>query len=77
MQGSYWTVHPGQIEVYFGHVGKHAVRLAGSDARTAHLQDLVVTGELAVCIAVLVIVSRMARQAVTRAVAETEKAIRS
>jgi uncharacterized membrane protein YdjX (TVP38/TMEM64 family) len=62
------------IEVYFGHVGKHAVRLAGIDARTAHLHDLAIIGGLAVCVAVMVLVSRMARKAVMRAVAETEKA---
>jgi len=60
------------IEVYFGHVGKHAARLAGSDARTAHLHDLAIIGGLAVCVAVMVLVSRMARKAVKQAVAETD-----
>jgi len=62
------------IEVYFGHVGKHAARLIGSNARTAHLHDLAIIGGLAVCVAVMVLVSRMARKAVMQAVAETEKA---
>jgi uncharacterized membrane protein YdjX (TVP38/TMEM64 family) len=62
------------IEVYFGHVGKHAARLAGSDARTAHMHDLVIIGGLVVCVTVMVLVSRMARKAVMQAVAETEKA---
>ncbi len=62
------------IEVYFGHVGKHAARLVGSDARTDHLHDLAIIGGLAVCVAVMVLVSRMARKAVIQAVAETEKA---
>ena len=62
------------IEVYFGHVGKHAVRLAGGDARTAHLHALAIIGGLAVCVAVTVFVSRMARKAVMQAVAETESA---
>jgi len=62
------------IEVYFGHVGKHAARLVGSDARTAHLHNLAIIGGLAVCIAVMVLVSKMARKAVMQAVAETEKA---
>ena len=62
------------IEVYFGHVGKHAARLVGSDARAAHLHDLAIIGGLAVCVAVMVLVSRMAHKAVMRAVAETEKA---
>jgi uncharacterized membrane protein YdjX (TVP38/TMEM64 family) len=60
------------IEVYFGHVGKHAARLASSDARTAHLHDLAIIGGLAVCVAVMVLVSRMARKAVTQAVSETD-----
>ena len=62
------------IEVYFGHVGKHAARLVGSNARTAHLHDLAIIGGLAVCVAVMVLVSRMARKAVMQAVAEAEKA---
>jgi uncharacterized membrane protein YdjX (TVP38/TMEM64 family) len=57
------------IEVYFGHVGKHAVRLATS-ARTAHLHDLATVGGLAVCVVVMVLVSRMARNAVMKAVSE-------
>lgn len=60
------------IEVYFGHVGKHSARLAGSNARTAHLHDLSLIGGLAVCIAVMVLVSRMARKAVMQAVVETD-----
>ena len=62
------------IEVYFGHVGKHAARLAVSDARTAHLHDLATFGGLAVCVAVMVLVSRMAHNTVMQAVVETEKA---
>jgi uncharacterized membrane protein YdjX (TVP38/TMEM64 family) len=60
------------IEVCFGHVGKQAARLAGSDARTAHLHDLAIIGGLAVCVAVMVLVSRMARKAVMQVVAETD-----
>jgi uncharacterized membrane protein YdjX (TVP38/TMEM64 family) len=60
------------IGVYFGHVGRHAARLAGSRARTAHVHDLAIIGGLAVCVAVVVFVSRMARKAVKQAVAETE-----
>ena len=61
------------IEVYFGHVGKHIARLAGSNARTAHLHDLVIIGGLAVCIIVMFIVSRMAIKAIMRVVTEIEK----
>ena len=61
------------IEVYFGHAGKHMARMAGGDARTAHLHDLAIIGGLAVCIVVMVLISRIARKAVMRAVTETEK----
>ena len=61
------------IEVYFGRIGKHAAMLAGSEARTAHLHDLALIGGFAVCVAVMVLVSRIARKAVMRAIAETEK----
>jgi len=61
------------MEVYFGYVGKHAVRLAGSDARSAHLHDLALFGGLAVCVVVMFLVSKMARKAVMQAVAETER----
>jgi len=62
------------IEVYFGHAGKHVARMAGGDARTAHLHDLAIIGGLAACVVVMVLISRMARRAVMQAVAETEKA---
>ncbi len=62
------------IEVYFGYVGRHAARLAVSNAKTDHLHDLVIFGGLAVCVVVVVFVSRMAHNTVIRAVAETEKA---
>jgi uncharacterized membrane protein YdjX (TVP38/TMEM64 family) len=62
------------IEVYFGYAGKQAAWLAGSATRSAHLSDLAMIGGLAVCIAVMVFVSRIARKAVMQAIAETEKA---
>jgi uncharacterized membrane protein YdjX (TVP38/TMEM64 family) len=65
------------IEVYFGYIGKQAAWLAGSNARTAHLHDLAMIGGLAVCIAVMIFVSRMARKAVMQAVVETDEAGRS
>jgi len=61
------------VEVYFGHVGSQAARLTGSAARTARLHALAIIGGLAVCVAVMVFVSRMAHKAVMQAVAETEK----
>lgn len=61
------------IEVYFGHVGKHAALLAGSDTRTAHLHDLAMIGGFVICVVVMVLVSRIARKALMQAVAETDK----
>ena len=62
------------IEVYFGYLGKHAVMLTGSETRAAHLHDLAMIGGFVVCVAVMVLVSRIARKAVLQAVAETDKA---
>lgn len=59
------------VEVYVGHVGKHAARMVGSDPHTAHLHDLAMMGGLAVCVVVMVLVSRMARKAVMQAAAES------
>jgi hypothetical protein len=60
------------MEVYFGSVGKHVARLAGSNVRAAELHDLLIIGGLAVGIAVISIISRVARKAVMGAVAGTE-----
>jgi hypothetical protein len=60
------------IEIYFGFAGKHAARLASNDAHTAHLHDLVIFGGLAVCIVVMLLVTRIARKALMRALAETD-----
>ncbi len=57
------------IEVYFGHATKHVARMAGGDARIAHLHDLAIIGGIAMCAIVMVLVSRMARKAVMQAVA--------
>lgn len=62
------------VEVYFGHVGKHAARLVGSRGHAAHLHDLLIIVGLALCLGVVFRVSRVARQAVLRAVAETGSA---
>ena len=61
------------IEVYFGYTGKHIARMAGRDARTVYLHDLTVIAGLAVCIIVIILVSRMARKAVLEAEAEIAK----
>jgi uncharacterized membrane protein YdjX (TVP38/TMEM64 family) len=60
------------IEVYFGHVGKHAARLAGSAAPVVNLHDLAIIGGLLVCVTVMVLVSRMARKAVTQAATQSD-----
>jgi uncharacterized membrane protein YdjX (TVP38/TMEM64 family) len=62
------------IEVYFGHAGTHVARMAGGDARTAHLHDLAIIGGLAVCVIVMVLISKVARRAIMKAVAETGNA---
>ncbi|MBU0910756.1 MAG: VTT domain-containing protein [Proteobacteria bacterium] len=62
------------IEVYFGHVGKHAARLVVNTSRTADLHDLAIIGGLAVCIVMMLFVSRMAHKAVMQAVTDTDKA---
>jgi len=61
------------IEVYLGHVGKHAAILAGSEARTAHLHDIVMIVGVVICVAVMILVSRIARKAVMQAVDESNK----
>lgn len=61
------------VEVYFGHAGKHMVRMAGGSARTTLAEDLVLVGGLVVCAVVVFLVSRMARKAVAEAVAESER----
>ncbi len=62
------------VEVYFGNVGKHAARLAGSDAHPTHLHDLVIVGGLAFCLVLVYRVSRLAHKAVRQAVANAENA---
>lgn len=60
------------LEVYFGHAGKHLARMAGRDERSIVLHDAVIIGGLLVCIAVMIVVSRMARKALQEAVAEAD-----
>ena len=58
------------IEVYFGHAGKHMVRMGGGGSRANHLHDFVMLGGVVVGITVIVLISRTARKAVMQAVAE-------
>jgi uncharacterized membrane protein YdjX (TVP38/TMEM64 family) len=60
------------IEVYFGYAGRHVAHMAGRDAQAVYLHDVVVIGGLAVVMAVLFLISRMAHKAVMEAVAQTE-----
>ena len=59
------------VEVYFGYASRHAVRMAGGDAHSAQLHELIVIGGLVVCVIVMVLVSRMAHKAVMKAVDKT------
>ena len=56
------------VAVYFGRATKHATLLASGTARTAHLHDLMLGVGLLTCITVMVVISRMARKALTEAV---------
>jgi uncharacterized membrane protein YdjX (TVP38/TMEM64 family) len=60
------------IEVYFGHAGKHVIRMTTGSARTAHMHDIAIIGGFMVCVVVIVLISRIARNAVMQAVVETE-----
>lgn len=59
------------IELYFGYASKHAARLVGARAHTAQLHDLVIFGGLALCLVVMVLVSRIARKALMQNMART------
>jgi uncharacterized membrane protein YdjX (TVP38/TMEM64 family) len=56
------------VGVYFGRATKHATLLASETARSARLHDLVLGVGLLTCIVVMVVISRMARKALTEAV---------
>lgn len=58
------------LEVYFGHLGKHAARAAGSDSSLTH--NLMLAGVLLAGLVVMYFISKMARTAIARAVAEAE-----
>jgi uncharacterized membrane protein YdjX (TVP38/TMEM64 family) len=62
------------IEVYAGHAGRHMTRLAGGSAPASRLHELMMFGGLAVCVLVMVVISRLARNAVAQAVTKTETA---
>jgi len=55
------------IEVYFGYAGKHLAQVAGASSHGTELKDVVMVVGLLVAIAVMVMVSRVARKAVENA----------
>jgi uncharacterized membrane protein YdjX (TVP38/TMEM64 family) len=60
------------VEVYFGHASTNMVKSAEGNIKHALLEYALLFGGLAACLAVLVIVSRMARKALVEAIAESE-----
>jgi uncharacterized membrane protein YdjX (TVP38/TMEM64 family) len=60
------------IEVYFGYAGRHVAHMAGRDTQAVYLHDVMVIGGLAIALAALLLISRLAHKAVMEAVAETE-----
>lgn len=58
------------IEVYFGHAGKHFASLAGGSDRGTPLQNFLLIGGLAACLVVIVVISRLARNALAEALDE-------
>ena len=58
------------IEVYFGHAGKHLAGIASGGRQSNYVQDFLVLGGIAMCIVVMVFVSRIAQNALTKAVDE-------
>lgn len=55
------------LEVYFGYAGKHLVKIAGASSHDADLHDIVLVAGLSVAIAVMVLISRLARKALENA----------
>jgi uncharacterized membrane protein YdjX (TVP38/TMEM64 family) len=52
------------LEVYFGYAGKHIARMAGRSEVTVVMHDILVIGGLITAILAVLIISRMARQAI-------------
>lgn len=51
------------VEVYFGHVARHAALIAGRSGDRANLQTVLTVGGLLLCVALLVYIIRVARRA--------------
>lgn len=56
------------VAVYFGHAGKHAMRLAGSHRSFGSPEDLLIIGGLVATVTVTVFISHLARRAIESAV---------
>jgi uncharacterized membrane protein YdjX (TVP38/TMEM64 family) len=65
------------VEVYFGYVAKHAAKLAGNVGSHSRLHQCVLFAGLAVCIVLIIYVTRMARQALAEADPSLEEGVRS
>ncbi|QDU46059.1 TVP38/TMEM64 family inner membrane protein YdjZ [Symmachiella dynata] len=55
------------VEVYFGYVAGHAAKIAGNVSSHSRLHQFVLFAGLAVCIVLIIYVTRMARQALAEA----------
>lgn len=65
------------VEVWFGHAGWHAARLAGSHSHAAEALDVVMFVGLAFVIIVMTIIARMARRALLDATSAARPASRA
>ena len=55
------------VQVYFGYAGKHVARMAGRTGSAELPHDMLLLAGLALCIIVLVLVTRAARKAIKEA----------
>lgn len=60
------------LEVYAGHAGRHMAQAATGSDSSSRLHQIATFVGLALCVIVFVVISRLARNAVAQAVAETE-----
>lgn len=60
------------VEVYLGYAGRHLVRLSGRPGGELFVHDLVIVCGAVATMAVMVMISRMARDVVMKSVRETE-----
>lgn len=60
------------VEVYFGHTGKHIIQMIGRGAGGNYLHDLLIIGGFLLCVAIVFVISRIARNAIRDAVEDTK-----